>query len=392
MRGRRRVEMRSHRNQARAITRRWQSFAISVLVTLMGTGPLPVSATGQCKTSSPCIDNEADWRARSLAKGVFYANNFDYPDRAAYLAGAHSYHNPNTRSGAPKLELETRIKLSGRGASRHNWLLEEGANEAGPAWDYSFDGLGAKTEQTRKQRFYVQYAMYADEEWVNFAYQPGAIKNHILFDPSAAPFDHGEIVITRAGTGPWLHGFSVAGTSMGFFLMWRAPHFVAGDDTYYTFWNSRQGQADAHRDPPTDIDKFERHYGPRRRNAGPKDPDYDHVPRIKPGRWYVVEAYVDVDDSQSVLKIWFAERGRPPILLTGSMDLGIRPGVHTYRGGFLLNRAEDTPRWISKDTFVVFDELLVSDEPIAFPGGYELPWPGRAAPPNWPPPATQQRR
>ena len=345
----------------------------------------PRAALAACTASveqaaGTCLDNEADWLARSTAPGVFYANGFDYADRDAYLAGAHSYTYAATRDGKFKLDLDTRIHLSGRAASRHNWYASEGPNEAGPAWGYSFDGPGRRTTKLIKQRFYVQYALYADSTWARFTYPKGAIKTHILLNPGRPLFAHGEVVLVRSGRGPWPHGFSVSDSARGWFLNWQAPHFVSGDDTIFTFWDGQPQNA-----APTDVDKFERRYGPRRRHLIHDDPDYAQVPHIEGGRWYVVEAYVDLTGGNSVVKMWFAERGKPPVLLTGTLHAKMRANGDTYRGGYLISRAEDTRLWVNKDTFVVYDELLVSDQPIDFPGGLALPSPGPKAPPNWPP-------
>jgi hypothetical protein len=360
----------------------------SLLAMLCG---LPPGAGAACSASveqsaGTCLDNEADWRARSGATGVFYANNFDYPNRAAYLAGAHSYRYEDSPDGKAKLDLETTVNLTGRGASRHNWFASEGPNEQGPVWAYSFDGPGRHSTTTSRQRVYVQFAMYADPTWARFTYAQGAIKTHILLNPASAPFAHGEIVLVRSGRGPWPHGFSVSNSARGWMLTWQLPRFVQGDDTIYTFWDGAPGTS-----PPTDVDAFERRYGPRRRHFEASDPDYAKVPHIEGGRWYVIELYVELADSKSVVKMWFAERGKPAVLLSGTLRAGINVTADTYRGGFLINRAENARQWVDADTFVVYDELLLSDQPIDFPGGFPLPSPGIAAPPDWPPPATGLR-
>lgn len=337
-----------------------------------------------------CGRAELDWSARAAAPGVFYANNFDYASREAYLGGAHSHVYAETANGLPKLDLERALTLSGSGASRHNWYAVEGPNESGPSWNLSFAGPGAKDVSRKATRFYLQVAIYADDEWARFTYREGAIKLLMLLDPSSAPFAPGEIVIARHGGGAWLSGFRVTNMAAGFQLMWNSPWIVRGDDSIYTFYDAgpvaRDGESDA-----TDLDLFEQRWGPRRRNLDPTDPDYAAAPRFQGGNWYTLEVHVDVRDGASVLKIWFAEYGAPPVLLTGFMDSGLRENSHTYRGAFLINRAENTTSWVNEDTFVVFDEVIVSDAPIPFPGGYELPWPGSETPLGWPPAGSSPR-
>ncbi len=324
-----------------------------------------------------------DWHSRSTASGVFYANNFNYADRAAYLADAHSYHYSETADQKPKLDLDTTIKLSGAGASRHNWFASEGANEGGPAWNFSFDGVGADTTNTKKTEFYLQYSMYVHSGWVDFVYTDGSIKTMIIFNPAVAPFATGEIVQTRSGRGPWPTGFRVTKSALGWQMVWSTPSFVDGDDTYYTFWDggpqSENGETDL-----TDINLFERRWGVRRRNRDPSDPDYANIPKLEGGKWYTFEVYVNVNSPNSVFKCWFAERGQPPILLYGYMDMGIAENTDTYRGAHLINRAENTTVWVPQDTFINFDEVIASDNEVPFPGGHALPSSGTVTPPNWP--------
>ena len=124
--------------------------------------PTGLSAGTESSGSQACTNDDEDWIARSSGPAVFYRNNFDYPDRDTYLDAAHSYNYAESATGQHKLSLETSVKLSGRGASRHNWFSSEGPNERGPAWNYSFDGAGAKTVTTKKTEFYLQYSLYVD--------------------------------------------------------------------------------------------------------------------------------------------------------------------------------------------------------------------------------------
>lgn len=354
--------------------------------------PDSLTAGGTRSGSVACLDNAADWQARSTGPSVFYSNNFDFPDRDTYINAAHSKQYAETANGTFKLDLETGIKLTGNGASRHNWIAAEGANERGPAWNYSFDGLGAKSTNTRKTEFYLQYSMYVDQGWVDFTYTRGSIKTQIIFNPAVAPFSPGEIVLYRRGRGPWPGGFYVnTNTSLPFSLVWSEPSIVNGDDTYYTFWDAGP-QFEGNETDRTSRDLFERRWGVRRRNQDRTDPDYADVPRFEGGKWYTFETYVNVEGSNTTVKVWFAERGQPPILLYGAMETSLPTTSNTYRGAHLINRAENTDVWVETDTFIIFDEIIASDEPINFPGGYDLPTPGTQTPPNWPPAGTRTRR
>ncbi len=346
----------------------------------------PVSAA-----NALCGTAQADWLARAGAAGVFYATNFDVADRAAYLALAHSHGHAQSADGKPKLDLERTITLTGNGASRHNWFASEGANEAGPSWNLSFSGPGRHDVDTRKERLYLQFSLYTDGTWVDHVHAQGDIKTLILFDPSVGPFARGEIVLNRRGWGPWPFVFFVSRAAMPLSLMWLEPGFVRGDDTLYTYFDAGPQRAGGATDL-TDINLFERRRGPRRRNLDGADPDYAAVPRYRAGTWHTIELHVDVSGPRARLKLWFAEYGQPPMLLLGHDDMGFAPDAHTYRGAFLINRAENAQQWVSEDTFVIYDEVIVSDQPIAFPGGYALPHPGAEVPPGWPPHGTRLRR
>jgi hypothetical protein len=335
----------------------------------------------------------ATWEQRSTALGVFYANNFDYDNRTQYIDDANQTSYEETTDFKPKLDLETTITLSGKGASRHNWFVSEGANEAGPSWDFSFDGIGAQTTNTKKEEFYMQYSLYVDQGWVDFNYTGGSIKTLILYNPGVPPFAHGELVMLRHGKSPFPSSFYVTNTAISPTLVWSTPSFVNGDDTYYSFYDGGTQSANGETDQ-TDINLFEQRYGPRRRNAanGARIPG---IPKFEGDKWYTFGIYVNVTAGNSVFKVWFSEHGQSPELLLGYMNTGITSNNSTYRGGHLISRAEnafnDPDSWITSDTFIAFDELIVSDNEILWPTGDSLPYPGTITPANWPPAGSRTR-
>jgi hypothetical protein len=329
------------------------------------------------------------WEQRSIAPGTFYANNFDYDNRTEYLDDAKQTTYGETADFKPKLDLETTITLSGKGASRHNWFVSEGANEAGPSWDFSFDGVGATTTNTKKEEFYIQYSLYVDQGWVDFNYTEGDIKTLILFNPGVPPFAHGELVMLRDGDAPFPNTFYVTSSALTPTLAWSSPSFMGGDDTFYTFYDGGAQSTNGETDQ-TDIDLFEQRYGPRRRNkaGGASIPG---VPKFEGNKWYTFGIYVNVTAGNSIFKVWFSEYGQSPELLMGYMDVGITSNSNTYRGGYLINRAENTTTWVANDTFIIFDELISSDNEILWPTGESLPYPGTSTPANWPPTGSTPR-
>jgi len=143
-------------------------------------------------------DSERDWRARSQAPGVFYADNFSgLADDEALRERSFLRHRRNPA----RLFLETRNTLSGGGAARIEVHPEDGEGTA--TFAHSFDGLGARTKKTRKKELYYQFAIYMPRYILDHRFRTVNDKGNvghkwaILQEPDQS-FGKGEIVVTSA--------------------------------------------------------------------------------------------------------------------------------------------------------------------------------------------------
>jgi hypothetical protein len=157
--------------------------------------------------------------------------------------------------------------------------------------------------------------------------------------------------------------------------------------------------------PVTSLNDAQLRHGPQSQTGDSlgTDPDIQHAPRLVPDGWTVFETYVDLQNH--VLKVWMAPYGQPPSLIMGGMNYPGRtnwfvlPSVGTNDGttqgllysgaqlsGYMNKNQWDAPwDWPLTDTFICFDEIIASDDPINFPGGHALPFPGTLLPTGWPP-------
>ena len=109
--------------------------------------------------------------------------------------------------------------------------------------------------------------------------------------------------------------------------------------------------------------------------------------------WTTIEVYVDYNTAnpgQSTIKAWAAPYGQAPRMYVNEVNtvrLNANDGV--YRRFELLNY--DTPRESEPGRptmYTYFDEIIISTQPIKFPGGFSLP--STAVRPNPPTSVTAQ--
>ena len=196
----------------------------------------------------------------------------------------------------------------------------------------SFDGFEAKTKNNEMREFYMQVSIYTPSYYLthNFLTSGGrltSVFNHpklfIIQEPDQS-FDVGELVATRYEAPNSEITMYRVRSSTGL-----ADHFITSSPTK---WNS--------------------------------------------DGWTTVEVYANLD-TQTV-RMWAAHTGEPPVLQfesVGNADLG---GVNTptgrkYSGVQLVPRINSLVSDSSRqNTFVAYDELIVSTQAINFPGGYTL--------------------
>jgi hypothetical protein len=329
---------------------------------------------GQSETN----DMEADWLARSTEPGVFYANNFEgCTDTASMLATAYS-----NGVQLAKKTFDTTNKLSGPGSFRCNHLVSHGANEAAPDFRLSFDGKSAHTKSTEKRRFYFQCASYSHHVWNNFDYGgPGTPKMLIIFEPDQS-FAKSEIVEQRSAIGrPMVVGYRLISPGPQTYGL-RRTYTGLTASTYHSFQLNPDYSGPT---PPTTNSQLRQQRGYTQDSLA-SDPDFSwDQTRYPDDAWCVREWFIDMD--AQIIKFWFARYGEAPQLAMGTIGgAGFDSGSRDFTGIQLLPRPENAVNWPSEDTHINYAEIICSDDPIDFPGGHVLPYPGSDAPPGYPPP------
>jgi len=334
---------------------------------------------------------DADWLSRSTASGVFYSTNFTYKDAAKTQLitnvtdlAASAYQTGSTA----KLAWDTSLKLSGNGCLRLN-MAGGSIDGTGTGWTFSFDGIGLHTKNTSKTQFYIQFAYYADSVQNNFNY--GGTSNYggkiIIVEAPDTSFDSGEVVFRRwVEPGGFVAAYSlpvnqsyynnVISQSRGLLNnLYDANHYGAsfGAPSTASQWKQRHGYMSI---------------------GTVSDPDYVNAPRIISNTWMTIEIYVDLVND--CVKMWMAPYGESPKLIIGkNPGNGDLPAVGTvdgsgsnpkpiYTGAQLTNYANSPTAWPSTSTYVCYDEVIASNDPIPFPGGYTLPFPGTDTVTSWP--------
>jgi hypothetical protein len=353
--------------------------ALSSLALLLVAGP-----------AAGVDDAERDWRSRSEAPGVFYADNF------AGLANDEALRQRSFlrhRRNPARLFLETGNTLSGGGAARIEVHPEDGEGTA--TYAHSFDGVGARTKKTLKKELYYQFSIYLPKYILDHRFRTVNDKgdvNHkwaILQEPDQS-FGKGEIVVTTMRFTRLVSAYTVGpkGTH-GFGRKWSSKSANPCSKSPDNQWQATVDagpQSEGGRTDATSCDLFRRRYGMvhsyYKRNPvlygkgtvseqGYPEPESSrHAIMWIPDAWNVIEIYVN-EQAQTV-RMWHAKRGDPPRLVIdaiGDAGLGHREG--NYTGVQLLPRLEErAPDPTREITYAIYDELIASSEPIPFPGGH----------------------
>jgi hypothetical protein len=342
---------------------------------------------------------EQNWLDAIGGSGVFYFNNFDFSTRQQLIDSAHTIRygwvgaptGPTTEDPPPapeKVGLATDVKLSGRGSLllRYRNGLEN-LTQSGPSYAGSFDGIGATTENTSKQIFYVRWCQRHNAKWLATPHPTGTGTKHmILFQPDSG-FGAGQIGhLTHADDPRFPLGWEVQASFERFQNTWVTNPPGVGDDTFQPFVDLGP-QSSGGLNDTNSLAWFQRRYGPVRREVGNYDAiaDFANYPlKYTADDWYVAE--MKVDKTNDEIKLWFARYGTPPILTTGRLNAGISVGA-VYTGFQSLLRVTDgTNQPFSGDDCKQYvTEIVCSDNPIPFPGGFPLPYSSAgAAPPGYP--------
>jgi hypothetical protein len=342
------------------------------------------AATLLCAAGAVCaaVDTEADWQERKSAAGVVYAESFEFGSKSELLAAALGYtDNPPANS----IDVDSTVQLAG---SKSLKLITNGAAGAnGGSWAQYYNGRDATLFKT----FYFQFAIYLPRETLAYRSKGGDGQLKLV---NLEQYGAGQIVITNRK----FLGFPtmlINGTTT--IEKNVSESVVPNVSSEYVF---QPAVSEGNNTSPGNACEFWAKYGPARgitinEDYGESNPepylDRRNLPNGWPNRcalqsgvpfaingWTTIEVFVDyntTNPSQSTIKAWAAPYGTAPRMFineTNSAPLGSNSNI--YRRFELLNY--DTPREseTSRPTmYTYFDEVVVSTQPIKFPGGFSLP-------------------
>ena len=372
-------------------------------VTLNGTS-LDYNGTSPSASSSVVFElnttaNVSDFATRSA--GSFYANNFDFANRAAYLQGCHNAKYGWTGasfgddgktdpipSGQEKLTFDTVEKASGAGSSKHTLYPSEGASEAGPAYNISFDGIGATTKNTSKYDFYAQWRVKINQAFIDHNPSTPMTKMAIIYSPDRS-FEQGEVVPGFVnGRQSVITGYRLTPSGTPGYKNNGYTHPGGVSNFVYTNFVNKGVYSGG-----TTFDEFQRQYGYTQYDFGgsggvsQSDADIQHLPLLTDGSWSTIMVYIRTSTNPRIVKVWVANEDEEPILLYGCMDdeIPLAPkndgaGTQIYSGIQFLMRPEDTSNAPAAPISMWIDEVICSDNPIQFPGGFDAPFLGTEVP------------
>lgn len=347
-------------------------------------------------TASDVSVADADWYQRSTASGVFYSNNFTYKDTAktqlitndADLRASAAQVGGTTTSN----RWNTTQKLSGNGSLKME-MLANSENYGG--WNLDFGGIAVSSKAVSKHQFYFQFAYYVDSTFFNLF--PGVTASYggkicIIECPNSS-FDPGEVVIRRLPIpGGYMWGYLIdsAGVVKNFGL-----NTLSNTDAALNNFTDLGSPA------VTNTATAQQRYGVNYNNKDDTTANSNYATsstKFVSNGWFVFE--VMVDQVNNVVKVWGAPYGSAPALIMGRMaanlpsvgttDLGSNP-QQLYTGVQLTNYPNTWTNYPTSDTFVGYDELIASDNPIRFPGGFDIPFTGTTTPTGYPPAGTTEQ-
>jgi hypothetical protein len=350
--------------------------------------------TLRSSATAPGVD---EWEEQSTAPGVFYRNNFTYRDTAESLLITSDAQlrasGAQTGGTASLIVYDTVNKLTGGGSLRFNMPAASPGDYSG--WNIDFGGIAVSSKLVVKHQFYLRFALYADSVYRGFHYGASGVwggKICIISAPNVSD-NNGEVVFRRwEPPGGFVKGYRKnSGNYDEFGLL-----MDSGNDLVYNNFIDRGSPT------VTNENTRQQRYGPNylgRTSTTGDDADYQHAPKLKSNGWTIIEALVDQDND--IIKWWMADEGDPPELIMGAMSARL-PAAGTldgagqneqqlYTGVQFTNYPNTATNWPGTDTFICYADIIASDDPIPFPGGHALPYPGTDVPPGYPPAGSTEQ-
>lgn len=363
-------------------------------------------------------DADADFAARASAAGVKYATNFtdvyvngvlqparaiaskqDMIDESIGIGDSSFSTRPVGEQAADHLAWDTTKKLSGAASLRINTMAGDGA--AGGSWAFRPNG----TDATVFRELYCQFSVYYPRETLGYRYALNTSVGQLKVI-NFGQFGGGQIVVSN-----WrFMGFPSAFSNGGGMIAEDIGAIISTPNPWGTDAQRNQDAIDAGGPTSTQTEQLLR-YGPLGRgldavqdlgfNAGqplvylraqPSGwPDTraatNGVPFVLDG-WTTIECYMKynvANPAQSTFQMWAAPYGQPPkLIMSGIGNVPLNTNTTNSWDRFeLLNY--DTERTsqvgVRPLMFTYYDEVIVSSQPISFPGGHPLT--GHVSYPSW---------
>lgn len=287
--------------------------------------PVPVPPPGT-------IDPVADFAARIADPGVFFRENFSYPDLAAAASHATNPRFYGSSTGNPPdpniMSLSVEHALSGK-SLRIKYPPNSGAS--GNSWLYSFDpnnGIQVPFAGVPHDDFYFQIIVWGDQQWTfPFKMSDGSAASPkvLIVDHHDSSSNAGEVVLTND------HMKGLVAAYLGFTK--SSGSELIGGGFPSSPWNIA-----AHT---------------------------------------VVTFHINAASNR--VRMWAAKYGQAPVLI-GDTSISI-PGLDMGRPGgypgfqltpFITDNA-NAGGASQPTTFIDYCEIIASKNPISFPGGFALP-------------------
>jgi hypothetical protein len=360
--------------------------------------------------SNSGIDAASDWAARSTAAGVTFADNFSKYSTAAdwynrwnqgalvgkWISGSKYPALGSVWDNAWQIVSDTGHVLSGRALRAWMGKNNYGATGTGDLdnqWAaIPFNGSTSNPKAGYMTSFYFQACIwvdaYADYDWHR---NDGTVQTskYFILDYWNSSANTGEVVITNKDSKGFIWSYYSVGA--GAFDVLRG---TPSNNNNYQWQNAVDNGTPLDN---TDASYFRR-YGPFNYGMYPgpfsqsKLLHLQGVPNAAAAQggvaWNrggitVVEVYVALNTpGNSTVKIWAAPYGSPPKLIVNStgVNLGSRVGTDGgigWSGVTLTNLvyqadSAHNPGY-PNNAYIDYVEMIVSSNPIKFPGGYALP-------------------
>lgn len=348
----------------------------------------------------PVAGADAEYALEAGRPGVFYKNNFDFATRAeliassaviryGYTTAAPGYANedPVPAGTYEKVGLDTTSKLTGRASLVQRFRgAYENLTQAGPSYSGSFGGVGVKGEGPSKNVFFMRYVMRWNAAFMATKY-PGTVFKQMIIFGAGSSFSRGEHgFCTRAQSPDVAAGWLVTDSFKTFTNRYNGTNGITGSNYgWHPFMNAGPQSQGALNDTNS-LPHFQRRYGPLQYTDVATMADKANYPAdIKADREYVILHKIDKVNDE--IKIWMAEYGHQPFLVSGRMAAGLSPNIN-YTGFQCLFRPDDGTNQVipgGVDLTRNVDQIIVSDNIINFPGGFVPPYAGAGEkPPGYP--------